>query len=124
APALGLAFLAAFPAINFGTWRIPAIVPSDSSGWLPIIAILAMIMGIIDAGIRLPLLVRALIVVIVSVVGLWAELKFKFHAGWSGMSGALIICGFAVLTAVWWAAVDDLAENSIVLAPLQVWLIS
>jgi hypothetical protein len=124
APALGLAFLAAFPAINFGTWRIPAIVPADSGGWLPIIAILAMIIGIIDAGIRRPLLARAMIVVIVAAIGLWAELKFKFHAGWSRMNGALIICGFAVLAGVWWAALDDLATNSNVLAPLQMWLIS
>ena len=124
AAALGLAFLAAFPAINFGAWRFPAIVPADSAGWLPYVAVFAMVFGIADGSLRWPQPMRALTLVIVAAIGLWLELKFKFNADWTGPHGAIIITAFALLAGIWWDALEDLSSSAIVLPPLQMWLIA
>jgi hypothetical protein len=121
--ALGLAFLTAFPAVKFGHWQMPHFPPDDSSGWLILVALLAMGLGILDALTRLPGWLRMLLVVISAAVGLVVLLKFKFRAAWTPLHGTMIVAAFSALAGICWAAIEDCADHAIIITPMTIWLI-
>jgi hypothetical protein len=123
--AMGLAFLLPFPAIHSdGAWEMPRIPPADSTGWLLVVGLTAIVLGILDALSAMPRAARAIAVVIVAATGLSLFLKFKFQFAWSGPQGCAIIAGFALLAGIWWAAIEECAREQTVATPLLMWLIA
>src|SRR5690242_17552748 len=76
--AVALSFFIAFPLILSGHFSLPAIPPPaslGSKGWLPLIAVMALVVGLLDSFVRLPVLIRAIVVTVVTAVGLCLLLK-------------------------------------------------
>ena len=121
--ALGVGFLLAFPAENYGTWQIPVFRPAETLEWLPIIALLAMILGLIDALVRMPPAARLALVLAIAGVCIRLLLNFKFKSSWTTAQGWEIVAGFAVMAAIWWVTLQECESRGPVITPLAMWLI-
>lgn len=73
----------------------PAFPPSEATQWLPYFALAAMLLGVLDAFIRPPGSLRALIWILFCASLLGLLLKPKFQYGWSFLEGVLWIVGLA-----------------------------
>jgi hypothetical protein len=124
--AVTLAFLATFSFLT-GHFERPQIIPPPSmgaKGWLPSIALLGLLVGLIDSFVRLPSSVKALFVAIFTAAGLGLLLKFKFAAEtWTPPQGAIAIAAFAIAAAIWCYILEDVTSQTPVTSLLVAWLI-
>src|SRR2546423_5265451 len=119
--AIALGFIFAFPGINFGHWQWPVGAPTESSAWLPWIAIVAMIAGLLSATLWQPRWIVAIVVIGVSAVACAMLLKFQFTTQtWSAGFGAMMIGLFAIDSAAWWLTLEQAREESPMLTELVV----
>jgi hypothetical protein len=123
--AIALAFLATFSFLT-GHFERPQIIPAPSigaKGWLPPIALLGLLLGLIDSFVRLPSWVRAIVVAVFTAAGLGLLLKFKFAAEtWTPAQGALVIAAFAIGAAIWWYVLEEVTSQMPVTSLLVTWL--
>src|SRR5581483_10809557 len=95
-------------------WAIPRIPPDPDlgfAGWITVAAAIALVAGLIDSLVRLPFLLRLLLVLIASAVSLPLLLKFKFTPDdWTRAQGAEMIAGLTAVGAVWWYCLEDVAS--------------
>jgi cellulose synthase/poly-beta-1,6-N-acetylglucosamine synthase-like glycosyltransferase len=131
--AMWLAFAIAFPAIyTDARWQLPRIPPSDSSGWLFVIAMLAGALGLVDALWHTSARwLRGLIFALSAAISLSLLLKFKFRGDWSFPQGAAIIAAFSILAGLWWFSLDwksvdgvgDTIRSNAIVTPIILWMI-
>src|SRR4051812_9990834 len=76
--ALAVAFIIAFRGISAGRWAWPLTTPRETSEWLPWIAIIALIAGLLWAIPAQPRWVVTIAIFILSVIACALLLKFKF----------------------------------------------
>lgn len=119
--AIALGFIFSFPGINFGHWQWPVGAPTESSAWLPWIAIVAMIAGLISATLWQPRWVVAILLFVLSAVACGMLLKFQFTTKeWGIGFGAMMLAVFALESTAWWLTLEQAREESPTLAELLV----
>src|SRR4051812_4268438 len=118
--ALAIAFIFAFPQINDEHWYWPLIAPREASAWLPWISVIAMIAGVLSALMWQPRWMVAIVFYLLSAIACWMIVKFKITNGsWSGGFGALMILLFALVSTVWWVALEQATEDWPILGALM-----
>jgi hypothetical protein len=124
--AVALSFLIAFPLILSGRFSLPAIPPPaslGSKGWLPLIAVMALVVGLLDSFVRLPVLVRGIVVAVITAIGLSLLLKFKF-ATWTTLQTTEVIGAFAIAAAIWACVIEDSVTSMPLGSLLVTWMIA
>ncbi len=131
--ALAFSFLIAFASVLSNPWKFPPIIPAHSAGsegWIPAIAILALVLGIVDALTAFPNWLRGLLVTIFTAAGLTLLLKFKFDTkalgtdAWTAAHGTIIIAAFSMAAFIWWVAIEDCLFQSPATSLVLIWLIA
>jgi hypothetical protein len=118
--AVGIAVLAAHPAVM--SW--PRFPPPDANNRLFPIELLALIVGLIDATIRPPRWISALLVFLVSAVALGFVLKFKLFGQWSAAPSVAFVLLCGLVGAIWWITFEVIADERGLVAPLSMWLVA
>jgi len=102
--ACGLGFIAAWASVR--GW--PTLPPHDTTQWLPILAALAVALGIGESALRVGAGLRwALRAVFVAIV-LASQIAPLFHSTWTPAIGAMWTSGFAVLWLATWLCLEQL----------------
>lgn len=119
--AVALGFIFAFPGINFGHWEWPVGAPKESSAWLPWVAIVAMVAGLLSATLWQPRWVVAILVFVLSAIAGAMFLKFQFTTEtWGAAFGTMMIVAFALVSTAWWLTLEQAREESPLLVELLV----
>ena len=121
AAAVGIAVLAAHPAVMGGWPRFP---PPDANSRMFVVELLALIVGLFDALVRPARWVTTLLMFLVIAAAVGFILKFKLFAEWSAAAsiGFVLLCG--LLGAVWWITLEVMADEGGLVAPLSMWMIA
>jgi hypothetical protein len=119
--AIALAFIFAFPGINFGHWEWPVGAPRESSAWLPWVAIVALIAGLASATLWQARWIVTVLVFVLSFIACRMFLKFQFTTEtWSFGFGTMMVGIFAIVSTAWWMTLEQAREESPLLAELLI----
>jgi hypothetical protein len=114
--ACGLAFAATFALLQGPSHLFP---PNSAIMWLFFVAIGFTLLGLIDALVSLPRVVRALLLFAAAAGGAGLLLKFNFtNQTWDAVPGALWLAAIAATTVFWWASFEQSAAGASMAAPL------
>jgi hypothetical protein len=121
AVALGLGFIAGFIVIK----GVPPVIPTEASQWLPIAAVLFLLLEISGvfkgAGSVKQWLLRTLLLLIIYVVMLLPAFQYD----WEPLGGLLRVAAAVVLTLLFWAGIQrDMKQQELRPALLRLWLVA
>ena len=95
-----------------------------AKGWLPVIAIIAGLVGMVDAAARLRPLFRSGVVFVFTAVGLSFLLKFKYMSWYVNPQAVIAFLGFGLAAAIWSYALEDAINDVPAGGALVAWLIA
>lgn len=114
--AVGGAFTVAFGCLEGAKHLFP---PASATPWLFYIGMLFTGVGVLDAMVRMPGWLRAVVVFLATGLGAGLLLRFNFvNQTWDGLHGALWLSGIAIVAVVWWACFETAAREGGVVMPL------
>jgi hypothetical protein len=105
--ACALGFVAAWLAVS--GW--PTLPPRDVTQWLPLLAVLAAVVGIVESATRLHTGLRWVVRVVAIAIALATQVAPLFPATWTAATGAFWISGFSVLWIVGWLCLEQLTSR-------------
>jgi len=114
--AIGVAFVVAFGCIEGFAHIFP---PASAVPWLFHVGLLFTLVGLLDAVVRMPVWVRAIVVSLATVLGAGLLLRFNFvNHTWDALHGSAWLVGIAGVAVIWWCCFEYAAVNAGVVMPL------
>jgi hypothetical protein len=114
--AAGAAFAVAFASLQ-GLHHVLAL--SSAIMWLFYIAAGFTLLGLVDASVRLPSALRAVLVFVAAVAASGMLLRFEFtNHVWDPQHGVLWLSAIALVTLLWWITLEQTAVGGAIVAPL------
>jgi hypothetical protein len=114
--AIGLAFSVGFGCVEGSAHLFP---PASAVPWLFYLGLLFTLAGLLDATVRMPMWIRALIVGLATVLGAGLLLRFNFtNHVWDASNGSAWLIAIGIVAAIWWICFEFTAAEGGVLMPL------
>jgi hypothetical protein len=114
--AVGVAFTVAFGCIEGAKHLFP---PASAVPWLFYVGVLFTGVGVLDASVRMPGWLRAVVIFLATGLGAGLLLRFNFtNQTWDALRGALWLGGIAIVAVIWWACFENVAREGGVVMPV------
>jgi hypothetical protein len=115
--AVGLAFAITFAALQGPRHVLPV---NSAIMWLFYISLGFTLLGLIDSLLRLPLLVRGILIFVAAAVSAFILLRFNFtNQTWDALHGSLWLAAIAAVAVLWWASFEQSAIGGRMIASLS-----
>lgn len=108
----GIACTLGFVAAWFAIYGWPALPPRDVTQWLPFLAVLAAVVGIVESATRFGIGLRWVVRVVAIAIALTTQVAPLFQTTWTPMTGALWTAGFGLLWLVGWLFLEQLTSRT------------
>jgi hypothetical protein len=116
--AVGVAFTAGFGCIE-GSAHLFPFPPRSAIPWLFYLGLFFTLVGLLDAGVKIPKWVRPIIVFVAMGAGAGVLLRFQFvNHVWDAMQGSAWLMGIAGVGVVWWWCFESAAGEGGIVLPL------
>lgn len=104
----GIACALGFAAAWFAVCGWPTLPPRDTTQWLPLLAVLAAVVGIVESSTQIEIGPRWLVRAAAIASALATQVAPLFQTTWTAMTGALWTAGFGILWLAGWLCLEQL----------------